>query len=117
MSFYLNERTITTTESEDETTRTTTKSTNIKMNKAKTDSPNDIKNNSYLHKLSPSDNAKRSAAISCGEEEVKSGMNLGIGSGTTMKFLIDWLHEAIQNGRLKNVKCVPTSFQVFYYLK
>ncbi|KAL7078448.1 hypothetical protein ACQ4LE_002346 [Meloidogyne hapla] len=110
MAFYLNERNII-TESEDETSTITTipTSANLKMIK--------IHNkNSFLDDLSPSDRAKKFAAAACGEAEVKSGMNLGIGSGTTMKFLIDWLHETIQNGHLKDVKCVPTSFQTRVWL-
>jgi DNA-binding transcriptional regulator LsrR (DeoR family) len=62
--------------------------------------------------LSPSDLAKKAAAYACGEAEIKSGMSLGVGSGTTMKFFIDWLNEKSKDGHIKDIRCVPTSFQV-----
>lgn len=62
--------------------------------------------------LSPSDRSKKAAAFACGEAEVQCGMRLGIGSGTTMKFFIDWLHEKQQAKLIKDIKCIPTSFQV-----
>nr|CAD2183347.1 unnamed protein product [Meloidogyne enterolobii] len=116
MAYYLNERNII-TESEDERpSKTITSISNQKMLKIHKNSSNFTENNLFLDKLSPSDRAKKFAAIACGEDEVKSGMNLGIGSGTTMKFFIDWLQETIENGNLENIKCVPTSFQTRVWL-
>ena len=63
--------------------------------------------------LSDSDRAKRAAAYACAEAEIKNGMLLGIGSGTTVKFLIDWLRCKFEKGQLDKIRCVPTSFQVF----
>ena len=115
MAYYLNERNII-TESEDERpSKTFTTISNQKMLKIHKNSSNFTENNLFLDKLSPSDRAKKFAAIACGEDEIKSGMNLGIGSGTTMKFFIDWLQETIKKENLENIKCVPTSFQVFFF--
>jgi hypothetical protein len=116
MTYCLNERNIIITES-DETEEAISTSNNIKMIKMYNNSNCCIDNNAFLNELSPSDCAKKAAAVSCGEAEVKSGMNLGIGSGSTMKFFIDWLKESIQNGHLKNLKCVSTSFQVCILFK
>ena len=71
--------------------------------------------NGTAESLSSSDRAKKAAAFACGEAEVKSGMRLGIGSGTTMKFFIDWLNGKQQANLIKDVKCVPTSFQVLFH--
>lgn len=71
-----------------------------------------LNNDESNSKLSQSDLAKRAAAFACGEAEVKSGMDLGVGSGTTMKFFIDWLREKQENDQIKDIRCVATSFQV-----
>ena len=47
------------------------------------------------------------AAIS----DVKDGMILGLGSGSTAALMIKSLSENIRSGKLKNIKGVPTSFQ------
>ena len=44
-------------------------------------------------------------------EEVKDGMVLGLGSGSTAALMIKSLSENIKSGKLKNIKGVPTSFQ------
>lgn len=64
--------------------------------------------------LSSEDRAKCVAAYACGEAEVRSGMRIGIGSGTTMKFFIDWLREKCDEKKLFDLQCVPTSFQVLW---
>lgn len=43
-------------------------------------------------------------------------MRLGIGSGSTIKFLIDWLKEKVANGELKDIRCIPTSYQTRKWL-
>ncbi|EGC29910.1 ribose-5-phosphate isomerase [Dictyostelium purpureum] len=52
------------------------------------------------------DNAKKAAAYKAVDEYVKDGMNVGIGSGSTIKYAVDRIKEL----GLK-VTCVPTSFQ------
>ena len=44
-------------------------------------------------------------------KEVKSGMTLGLGSGSTAALMIKSLADEISAGKLKNIKGVPTSFQ------
>ncbi|KAI3420175.1 hypothetical protein GPALN_003495 [Globodera pallida] len=63
--------------------------------------------------LSPADRAKCAAASACGEAEVRSGMKLGVGSGTTMKFFIDWLRWQHEQKLITDIRCVPTSIQTF----
>ena len=43
--------------------------------------------------------------------EVKSGMIVGLGSGSTAALMIKSLANEINSGKLKNIKGVPTSFQ------
>ena len=43
--------------------------------------------------------------------DVKDGMILGLGSGSTAALMIKSLSENIRSGKLKNIKGVPTSFQ------
>ena len=44
-------------------------------------------------------------------KEVKSGMILGLGSGSTAALMIKSLADEIRSGKLKNIKGVATSFQ------
>ena len=44
-------------------------------------------------------------------KEVKSGMVLGLGSGSTAALMIKSLAYEIRSGKLKNIKGVATSFQ------
>lgn len=55
--------------------------------------------------------AKRAAAYTAGEREIFSGCRLGVGSGSTAKYLIEFLAERIKNGLLSDIICVPSSFQ------
>ena len=43
--------------------------------------------------------------------DVKDGMIVGLGSGSTAALMIKSLSENIRSGKLKNIKGVPTSFQ------
>lgn len=54
--------------------------------------------------------AKRAAAFAAGKHHITSGCKLGVGSGSTVKYLVEYLSESIKNGSLKNIICVPTSF-------
>jgi ribose 5-phosphate isomerase A len=40
---------------------------------------------------------------------VEDGMTLGLGTGSTTWFFVQFLGEALQQGQLKNIRCVPTS--------
>lgn len=42
-------------------------------------------------------------------EEIKSGMTVGLGSGSTVQFALEKISEKIKNGELKNIRCVPSS--------
>ena len=44
-------------------------------------------------------------------EEVKDGMILGLGSGSTAALMIKSLSENIKSGKLRDIRGVPTSFQ------
>jgi len=67
--------------------------------------------------LSPTERSKHYAAYACAEAEIRSGMNLGVGSGSTIKYLIDWLHEKCTNGQINYINCVPTSYQTRQWLR
>lgn len=56
------------------------------------------------------ESAKQLAAHKAVDENVKDGMNLGIGSGSTIVYAVERLAERVKAERLKIV-CVPTSFQ------
>ncbi|KAK5979670.1 Ribose 5-phosphate isomerase A, partial [Trichostrongylus colubriformis] len=60
--------------------------------------------------MSPLDKAKKLAAFTCGEKNITSGCRLGVGSGSTVKYLVDYLEGAVKSGKLQNITCVPTSF-------
>ncbi len=53
---------------------------------------------------------KKAAAIEA-TGEIKSGMVLGIGTGSTMVFFIEEIGRLIREGDLKDISGVPTSFQ------
>lgn len=55
---------------------------------------------------------KQAAAKNCVEVEIKSGMRIGVGSGSTIKFFIDYLKEKYLSSEIVNIFCVPTSYQV-----
>jgi ribose 5-phosphate isomerase A len=55
---------------------------------------------------------KKKAAIKAVEENVKSGMILGIGSGSTVVYAVEKIAELNRNKNL-NLKCIPTSFQSY----
>ena len=52
---------------------------------------------------------KQAAAESAIEAEVRSGMTLGLGTGSTAAFLLDGLGERLADGRLSGITGVPTS--------
>ena len=60
----------------------------------------------------PIERAKKVAAFACGEVHIKSGMKIGVGSGSTVKYLVEFLKERYQQKALKDITCVPTSFMV-----
>uniref|UniRef100_A0A0K0DP75 ribose-5-phosphate isomerase n=1 Tax=Angiostrongylus cantonensis TaxID=6313 RepID=A0A0K0DP75_ANGCA len=60
--------------------------------------------------LSPLERAKRQAAYVCAEKNITSGCRLGVGSGSTVKYLVEYLESAVKSGKLQNIVCVPTSF-------
>jgi ribose 5-phosphate isomerase A len=53
---------------------------------------------------------KKNAALKAVEENVKKGMILGIGSGSTVVYAVEAIAEMNQKNNL-NLKCIPTSFQ------
>ncbi len=59
----------------------------------------------------PVEQAKRLAARTAVDEYVKSGMDVGVGSGSTIVYGIQRLAERAQGAEGLRVRCVPTSFQ------
>lgn len=59
--------------------------------------------------MSNSDEWKRQAARAAVEGEVRSGMKVGLGTGSTVAFALDALGEALRGGRLEGIVGVPTS--------
>ena len=53
--------------------------------------------------------SKRDAARAAVERYVKSGMTVGLGSGTTSAFVVGRLGELLADGTLRDVRGVPTS--------
>jgi ribose 5-phosphate isomerase A len=60
--------------------------------------------------------AKAAAAKRCVDECVRDGLKLGIGTGSTVAFLIDNIIEKYTNSSLKNIICVPTSIETKHRL-
>ncbi|CAB3409559.1 unnamed protein product [Caenorhabditis bovis] len=60
--------------------------------------------------------SKKLAAFACGEKYVRSGCLLGVGSGSTVKYLVDYLGESYKNGKLTDIMCIPTSQQTKQWL-
>uniref|UniRef100_A0A0M3I540 ribose-5-phosphate isomerase n=1 Tax=Ascaris lumbricoides TaxID=6252 RepID=A0A0M3I540_ASCLU len=54
--------------------------------------------------------AKRAAAFAAGERHIFNGCRLGVGSGSTARYLVEFLEDRIKAGKLKDIVCVPTSF-------
>ncbi len=53
----------------------------------------------------------KKAVADAAVKEVKDGMIIGLGSGSTAALMIESLAADISSGKLKNIKGVPTSFQ------
>ncbi|MBI9072770.1 MAG: ribose-5-phosphate isomerase RpiA [Melioribacteraceae bacterium] len=53
----------------------------------------------------------KKAAAEKAVEEIESGMTIGLGTGSTAYFAIIKIAELIKEGRLKNIKAIPTSKQ------
>ncbi|GMT18913.1 hypothetical protein PFISCL1PPCAC_10210, partial [Pristionchus fissidentatus] len=66
--------------------------------------------------LSPIEKAKRDAAYACAQKHVQPGCKLGVGSGSTVKYLVEYLEQAYKSGSLNDIICVPTSFMTKKWL-
>lgn len=53
--------------------------------------------------------AEKLAASSAAVAEVESGMTLGLGTGSTVRYFLDGLSEALRDGTLQDIRGVPTS--------
>lgn len=56
------------------------------------------------------DQAKREAAKRAVDEHLKDNSNVGIGSGSTVVFVVERIKQRVQEEKL-NITCFPTSFQ------
>uniref|UniRef100_A0AC35FIR8 Ribose-5-phosphate isomerase n=1 Tax=Panagrolaimus sp. PS1159 TaxID=55785 RepID=A0AC35FIR8_9BILA len=64
----------------------------------------------------PIERAKKAAAFACGEAYIRNGQKIGVGSGSTVKYFVEFLKERYQTGKLKDIVCVPTSFMTRKWL-
>ncbi|KRX26724.1 Probable-ribose 5-phosphate isomerase [Trichinella nelsoni] len=55
--------------------------------------------------------AKNLAAVICVQANVESGQIIGIGSGSTVVYAVNQLGSLYKNGSIKDIICVPSSFQ------
>lgn len=69
-------------------------------------------NNADNANLSDADKSKKAAAFACGQDHLRSGQRIGVGSGTTAKFLVEYIKEKFDKNELNDIRCVPTSFLV-----
>jgi hypothetical protein len=60
---------------------------------------------------SPVEQAKRLAARTAIDEYVKTGMSVGVGSGSTIVYGIQRLAERVHGEEGLVIRCIPTSFQ------
>jgi hypothetical protein len=60
---------------------------------------------------SPVESAKRAAARSAVDAWVRTGMRVGVGSGSTIVYAIQRLAERVHGDEKLDIVCVPTSFQ------
>uniref|UniRef100_A0A0N5BWJ4 ribose-5-phosphate isomerase n=1 Tax=Strongyloides papillosus TaxID=174720 RepID=A0A0N5BWJ4_STREA len=56
------------------------------------------------------ESGKEAAAKACALAHIRSGYKIGVGSGSTVKYLVDFLRDKVSSGEYKDLKCVPTSF-------
>ena len=63
-----------------------------------------------MSSLSPLEQAKQRAAHRAVNEHIKTGMNVGIGSGSTVVYAVERLVERVKSENLQ-ITCVPSSFQ------
>ncbi|CAH0473905.1 unnamed protein product [Peronospora belbahrii] len=61
--------------------------------------------------LSSIEQSKRAAARQAVDEHVQSGFVVGIGSGSTVVYAAEHLGELVQEQKITNITCIPTSFQ------
>ncbi|ATS19609.1 ribose-5-phosphate isomerase RpiA [Synechococcus sp. PCC 6717] len=53
----------------------------------------------------------KQAVAKAAADRVQSGMVVGLGTGSTTAFVIEFLGDRLRNGELSNIRGVPTSFQ------
>jgi len=61
--------------------------------------------------------AKKAAAQKCVDENISSDQVVGIGSGSTIVYAAQRIAELVKSQKLKNIVCVPTSFQSIQLIK
>jgi ribose 5-phosphate isomerase A len=54
---------------------------------------------------------KKLAAVRAVDEEIRSGMRVGIGSGSTVVYAVERLGQLFRDNIIQNIVCVPSSFQ------
>ncbi|KFG39151.1 ribulose 5-phosphate isomerase, partial [Toxoplasma gondii p89] len=59
--------------------------------------------------MNPQDKAKQAVGYFAVDTYVRSGMKVGLGTGTTAKFVVERIGQRMQEGSLKDLLCVPTS--------
>ena len=59
--------------------------------------------------VSQQDEMKKRCGIASVERNVKSGMVVGLGTGSTAKFMVEEIARKMEAGELNNIVGVPTS--------
>ena len=55
------------------------------------------------------DEAKKAAGYKAVDDHVRSGMLVGLGTGSTPKFAVERVGQKLNEGKLKDITCIPTS--------
>lgn len=59
--------------------------------------------------LSPTERAKRLAGYKAVDDHVRSGMVVGLGTGSTAYYAVERVGQLLASGELKDIICIPTS--------
>jgi ribose 5-phosphate isomerase A len=62
-----------------------------------------------MNGMSPTDQAKKLAGYKAVDDHVKSGMVVGLGTGSTAYFAVERVGQKLASGELKDIVCIPTS--------
>ena len=67
--------------------------------------------NDFSRRLSTQDELKKMVGYKAVDDYVKSGMVVGLGTGSTAYFAVERVGELLKSGALTDIVCIPTSVQ------